>query len=202
MNDQPVIRLHNNKETEFEFDVAIQGPSENSTPVVRFVVEDIKGYNVAVDCESAGAEKWSVRIPPLQNLDEAHNFHVEVIVDGYFFVPTAGLVEVVNPPQVAMRENISTRRIEKPQVVAKFENTVKVTTKKKLVEYSEMNPDLQTRLHQQTVNAGTILSKAGKIMEQGFNPTNGKRLDTKSLSGLINMVKESLDNITNKIFLG
>jgi hypothetical protein len=201
MIDQTVIRLHNSKETEFEFDVAIQGPGQESSPIVRFVVEDVKGYNVAIDCESAGNDKWAVRIPALQNLNENHNFHVEVIVDGYFFVPTNGIVEVINPPQVAIRENIATKKIEKPQVSAKFENTVKVTTKKRLVEFREMDADTQGKIHKQTVAAGTILTKAGKIMEQGFEAQKGKRLDTSTLSKLITMVRESLDSVTNKIFV-
>jgi hypothetical protein len=202
MTDQTVIRLHNSKDTEFEFDVAIQGPSQESSPIVRFVVEDVRGYNVAIDCESAGNDKWAVRIPALQNLNENHNFHVEVIVDGYFFVPTNGIVEVINPPQVAMRENIATKKIEKPLVSAKFENTVKVTAKKQLIEYRDMDVDTQAKLHQQTVAAGAVLAKAGKIMENGFEAKGGRRLDTTTLNKLVTMVKESLDSVTNKIFLG
>lgn len=201
MTDQPVIRLHNSRETEFEFDVAIQGPSEESKPVVRFVLENVKGYNVAIDCESSGSNKWAVKIPALNQLSENHNFHVEVIVDGYFFVPTAGLVEVTSPPQVAIKESFATKKIEKPMVSATFENVELVPAKKKLVEYQDLDLRDQIALHNQTVKTGAVLTKAGKIMENGFDTKQSKMLDSKSLSNLIRMIKESLDNINNKIML-
>lgn len=195
MDNLPVIRLHSAKDTEFEFDVAIQRPSDDVDPVVRLVIENDKGYNIAIDCEPHGDSKWAVTIPALQMLDESRTFHVEVIVDGYFFVPTNGLVEVVSPPKVAIKENFTAPKNDKPQVIATFET--KITKKPKLLEYRELTSTDQTKLNHLTMRTGSVLSKAGKIMESGFD---NKSLDTATLSKLITMVQEGLSTVSSKIF--
>lgn len=194
MNDQPVIKLHNAKETEFEFNVAINGPSDESTPVVRFVLENVKGYNVAVDCNKVGPDSWGVRIPALQHLSENHNFHVEVIVDGYFFIPSQGLVEVVQAPQVAIKEGLSQ---DKPKVTAQIKQVTESEIPKKLKEFYDLTESDQNILQTKTKQAGLLLQKAGKIMEAGFE---SKQLDTSSLNKMIVLVKESLDSIKSKLF--
>lgn len=195
MENLPVIRLHSAKETEFEFDVAIQRPSDDSEPAVRLVIENSKGYNIAIDCESHGNSKWAVTIPALTMLDESRSFHVEVIVDGYFFVPTNGLVEVISPPKVAIKESFASQKLDKPHVVATFES--KITKKPKLLEYRDMNATDQVKLNQITVRTGSALMKVGKIMESGVD---GKNLDTDKLSKLISMVQEGLNTVSAKIF--
>ena len=199
MSDQPVIKLHNAKETEFEFNVAINGPSEEATPVVRFVLENVKGYNVAIDCAQAGDDNWAVKIPALQNLNENHNFHVEVIVDGYFFIPTQGLVEVVQAPQVAIKESFATQQTqEKPKVTAKFESVVEA--KKPLRQFYDLTESEQDDLHKKTKQAGLLLQKAGKMMESGFDQKSAKPLDTSTLNKMLSIVKESVDSLSTKLF--
>lgn len=199
MSDQPVIKLHNAKETEFEFNVAINGPSEEATPVVRFVLENVKGYNVAIDCAQSGDDNWAVKIPALQLLDENHNFHVEVIVDGYFFIPTQGLVEVVQAPQVAIKESFATQQTqEKPKVTAKFDTVVE--TKKPLREFYDLTESEQDDLHKKTKQAGLLLQKAGKMMEAGFDQKSAKPLDTSTLNKMLSIVKESVDSLSTKLF--
>lgn len=199
MSDQPVIKLHNAKETEFEFNVAINGPSEEATPVVRFVLENVKGYNVAIDCAQSGDDNWAVKIPALQLLDENHNFHVEVIVDGYFFIPTQGLVEVVQAPQVAIKESFAAQQTqEKPKVTAKFDTVVE--TKKPLREFYDLTESEQDDLHKKTKQAGLLLQKAGKMMEAGFDQKSAKPLDTSTLNKMLSIVKESVDSLSTKLF--
>ncbi len=188
MSNQPVIKLHNSKETEFEFNVAIQGHGSESQPMVRFVVENVKGYNVALDCQSTGKDLWSVKVPAISTLEENHNFRVEVIVDGYYFVPTTGLVEVQKAPQVSVRESFKTG------------TDVNADSPKQLLQYYDLTEAEQDILQSKTKQAGILLQKAGKIMEAGFDANSTKPLDTKSLNKMIEMVKESVDNIKSKLF--
>jgi hypothetical protein len=188
MSNQPVIKLHNSKETEFEFNVAIQGHNSENAPQVRFVVENIKGYNVAVDCQSIGKDLWSAKVPAIATLEENHNFRVEVIVDGYYFVPTSGLVEVQKAPQVSVRESYKTGA------------DVSTESPKQLLQYYDLTEAEQDILQTKTKQAGLLLQKAGKIMEAGFDPNSTRPLDTASLSKMIEMVKESVDNIKSKLF--
>ena len=201
MSDQPLIKLHNTKDTEFEFNVAINGPSDEATPVVRFVIENVKGYNVVVDCAQTADDNWAVKIPALQHLNETHNFHVEVIVDGYFFVPTQGLVEVVQAPQVAIKESFATQQpaTEKPKVTAKFEKVELVETKKEVRDFYDLTESQQSDLHSKTKQTGVLLQKAGKMMESGFNQKSVKPLDTKTLDKMLSIVKESVDSVRSKL---
>lgn len=197
---QPVIKLHNSKDTEFEFDVAIQGPNGDASPVVRFVVENVNGYNVAVECESRGINKWAAHVPAINSLTEDHKFHIEVIVEGYYFVPTEGLIEVVNAPQVEIKENFLPTEMTKPFVSADLSGVVTESKAKVLVEYDLLGVKKQKTLNEQTVKTGVILSKAGKLMQAGFEAE--KPLDTKNLNSIINLVKESLESLRSKILIG
>lgn len=199
MSDQPLIKLHNAKETEFEFNVAINGPSEEATPVVRFVLENVRGYNVAIDCSKTAEDNWAVKIPAIQNLNENHNFHVEVIVDGYFFIPTQGLVEVVQAPQVAIKESFTTQQATgKPKVTAKFEQVTEAK-EQKIREFYDLTESQQDDLDKKTKQAGLLLQKAGKMMEAGFDHNASKPLDTKTLDKMLSIVKECVDSVKTKL---
>ena len=199
MSNQPLIKLHNAKETEFEFNVAINGPSEEATPVVRFVLENVRGYNVAIDCSQTAEDNWAVKIPAIQNLNENHNFHVEVIVDGYFFIPTQGLVEVVQAPQVAIKESFANQQVTgKPKVTAKFEQVTE-TKEQTIKEFYDLTESQQEDLDKKTKQAGVLLQKAGKMMEAGFDHTASKPLDTKTLDKMLSIVKECVDSVKTKL---
>lgn len=200
MSDQPLIQLHNAKETEFEFNVAINGLSESTQPIVRFVLENVKGYNVTINCQQLEEGNWSVKVPALKNLNETHNFYVEVLADGYYFIPTTGLVEVVHAPQVTIKENFTIQKVQpKPVVSAKVDN-VEVQYEPQLRQFYDLTEAEQDVLQAKTKQAGILLQKAGKIMESGFDPASHKPLDTATLDKMIGMITESVASIKSKIF--
>jgi len=188
MSNQPVIKLHNTKDTEFEFNVAIQGMTNESAPVVRFVVENVKGYNVAINAERSADGNWAVKVPALQSLEENTNFHVEVIVDGYYFVPTTGLVEVVKPSQTSIRDSF-----------AKHSPVVESNAPQKVVKYYDLTEAEQDILHTKTKQVGMLLTKAGQMMEAGFDSSGTKPLDTATLNKALNLVKEGVDSLKAKL---
>ena len=198
MSDQPLIQLHNTKETEFEFNVAINGLSESVKPSVRFVLENVKGYNVTINCQQLEEGNWAVKVPALKNLNETHNFHIEVLADGYYFIPTSGLVEVVHAPQVTVKENFTLQKVQSKPVVSAKVNNAEVQ-RPKLREFYDLTESEQDVLHTKTQQAGILLQKAGKIMESGFDPASHKPLDTATLDKMIGMITESVASIKSKI---
>lgn len=134
-----IVKLNSSKDTEFEFEVTIQGVSPDSPDElaqVRFVISSEK-YSLSFPCKRVPetANKWLVKFPVLDMLDKdkAFVFTIEVIVDGYFFEPATGNVAFVTDPQVNL-----TKPISKPSVKAVF--TTKDAEEKKEEEPKKEEP--------------------------------------------------------------
>jgi len=115
-----LIRVNNTKECELEFDVTIQGISVDSpenAAQVRLVITNVHGGDLAFKCErrADSTTKWFVKLPPLPMLSSttnAHAFHMEVIIDGYYFEPAAGNLILLKDPEVSVSNT------SKPKVTA------------------------------------------------------------------------------------
>ena len=104
------IHLNSSKVSEQEFDVLIQGlPSseDDNDTVVRFVImsSDV-GCDLSFPCKrmTNSATKWIVKLPAFDKLlkQTTYKFRVEVIADGYHFIPADGEVLFVSTPIVDM----------------------------------------------------------------------------------------------------
>lgn len=105
-----VVTINNTKETEFNFDINIKGISPEDLrglSKVRFVIEDVNDYNLTFKCERRELEQettsWYVKIPALTQLKRtSYTFHIEVIVDGFYFEPASGPLYIVSTPNIEM----------------------------------------------------------------------------------------------------
>jgi len=95
-----VVPLIKSQQNELEFDITIQG-IKSEEPKVRFVIE-ASPILYSIECSKTENDKWSVMIPPIRGLSEytSHPFHLEVIIDGYYFEPHRGAVEFKSEPEV------------------------------------------------------------------------------------------------------
>lgn len=93
-----IIRTRNN---DLEFEVDIKGVRTENVDV-RFVIElDDMSYCFQCNAVDETEDTWSVNVPPLPQLSpKEYPFHMEVIVDGYFFEAFTGMLTVVNEPKV------------------------------------------------------------------------------------------------------
>lgn len=100
MSDQ--VKLSTVEKTSITFEVAIEGVEQhkNLPVVVHFVIEKVSD---AFDASFAAVQSptephlWTVDFPAMSILDkDSYSFHVDVIVDNYFFEAAKGRVDVVN----------------------------------------------------------------------------------------------------------
>lgn len=119
MADASTIKINPAKSSDLEFDVMIQGMDDTNLPVVKFVLSsDSAGYDLAFKCSKVDGEqhKWVARLPVLTHLkDNTVKFHVEVIIDGYYFEPAQGEVTLVTDPSVKFQPTAT-----KPTVTTSF----------------------------------------------------------------------------------
>jgi len=94
-----LVTISNKKDNVLEFDVDVQGIDTNDM-TVRFIIE-ASGMELGFDSKKQSERKWSVEIPALSMLDTtAYPFHIDIIVDGYYFEPLRGSVNVVGTHEV------------------------------------------------------------------------------------------------------
>ena len=94
-----VVSIVKSRENELEFDISIQGVDDEGTQV-RFVLETTPA-SLIFNCEHKEGDKWIVKIPPTHHIEAmTYQFHIEIVVGGYFFTPFKGTINVTNEPEV------------------------------------------------------------------------------------------------------
>ena len=94
------IKINHLKQNTIEFELEVEGDKvEGEEYHVRFVVET-HGVDLSFPCNVNG-KKCVANIPVLDFMDKTtFNFRVEVIVDGYFFEASKGVVTVVGSNEI------------------------------------------------------------------------------------------------------
>jgi len=128
-----LITISNTKANILEFDVEINGV-DTADMAVRFIIE-ASSMELGFDSKKGDKTKWSVEIPALAILEKtSYPFHIDIIVDGYYFEPLCGSVNVVGEHTVyaSKPENI-TLSPGKP----KLEDIIKTTKGKEIPPKTE-----------------------------------------------------------------
>lgn len=98
---EPTIKINPTKSCDIEFEVSVQGSEMSETPIVRLVLNGCDDYLTTFECTKGEGSKWSTKLPPLTHCTRTTiPFHVEVIVDGYYFEPAEGTVQLITNPAV------------------------------------------------------------------------------------------------------
>lgn len=119
------LKINPASNAELEFDVMVQGIDDKTPPEVRFVVET-EQYDRMFKCTRVAEEKhkWCAKLPAMKDLkQDSCSFRVEVVVDGYFFVPAKGTLSLVRDPDVKFQTE-STRPSVTTSFTVKQEDTV------------------------------------------------------------------------------
>jgi hypothetical protein len=94
------LLLNHRKSNEIEFDVTVEGLAASNDMLVRFLIETVD-FSMGFDCKHHTGSKWSVVLPALPHLEkETYPFKIEAIVDGYYFIPVKGTINVVGSAEV------------------------------------------------------------------------------------------------------
>lgn len=136
---ESIINIQHLKEDKLDFDLVIQGL--NYTDIrAQFIIETGPmeiGFSCFKSPEDVNGTLWNVIIPPLPQLDKTtYNFHISVVVDGYYFEPYRGAVNVIGThqiyatvPKVSLPPTITTQPVvnnELPPIVKNDEPVISV----------------------------------------------------------------------------
>lgn len=116
--DTTEISINITKQAKIEFEVHIQGTSDEDM-VVRMVLKDVDvGCDLSFPCDHMEDSTWTVTFPPLSSILKRsfYPFVLEVVVDGYYFDPAEGVITCASAPTVDM----SAKKRKKPTVKAAF----------------------------------------------------------------------------------
>lgn len=111
MSKQSIIKVNKNSATNIDFQVEIEGIEEKHSPTVRLVIENVvSGCDVTVAAKHKKDNEWTVTVPNLKNFTKkTYKTYLEVVVDGYHFVPAKGTVEITDDPVVkVVSEHVET----------------------------------------------------------------------------------------------
>ena len=100
MAKKSIIQVNKNAPTIIDFELAVEGVENGSTKAMLVIENVISGCDVSIAAKHTDG-KWSVTIPNLKNFKESeYNVRLDVIVDGYYFTPSAGKMKLVDEPIV------------------------------------------------------------------------------------------------------
>jgi hypothetical protein len=187
----PLLNIPSEKETEFEFDISIQGVS-SSEASVRFMIEG-QTHDSSINCvRSDRNDKWIAKIPAMSLTENNSSFRIEVIAGGYYFCPTRGQINVISQPSVKVTEyiqhnkpteqasiTVSSSSFSAPKAVPVLFETMSLTDRK----------NLQTRCQ----SAGQIFTKAGKVISE-------KNVSSKHIVDILEAVKKGIKVIETKLY--
>lgn len=95
-----IISINHTKKNTIEFDLTSEGLETKGMEV--FLVIKAKDMDIRFKCKDKKNDKWEVEVPVLNHLLEktAYNCQIEVVSDGYHFIPMKGSLNVVGSADV------------------------------------------------------------------------------------------------------
>ncbi|MGZ5486717.1 MAG: hypothetical protein ACXWFB_12560 [Nitrososphaeraceae archaeon] len=167
------IKINPNKPSVLEFDVTVSG-LEDSSPVVRFVIHNIKDdIDWVFPCTKLEDSKWQVSFPIFTDTMTKNKFSVEVIVDEYYFKPAYGEIVFIGGASVDV---IQKNKENKPSVTTSFsvkqEESTKESTENLIVPKEDTipvfvaeQPENQSLLFKQ-LNQEILSSQKGQLFKR------------------------------------
>ena len=189
------LSIHSHRPTDVEFDVSIQGISEDSAATVRFVVENHRGYDVCIVCEQTADNKFRAKIPALDIDESEQPYRVEVIVDGYYFSPSRGNMRVAKAPRVQMEQTSAPAAPSRPQVTTSLISQPR-PIKRSWVKLSEMSDRQQSELASRCQRSAKVLETAAALLS---NISTGTNVEPQALSKVFETVRNACDIVEKSI---
>jgi hypothetical protein len=193
--NRPSLTIANEKESEFEFDVSIQGvPAHEAN--VRFVIEG-GTYDTTINCVRNANNKWMARIPNMQIDETAKNFRVEVIAGGYYFCPSQGSVKILSSPRVKIAEMV--QNDAKVIKVSASMAPSAIEEPKTMLMLESMTPSARAGLFKRCQAAGKIFSRAAGLMAMPI--TEQHKITSSVVVEILEAVKKAINMVEIKVWM-
>lgn len=171
------VSITNNKENTLDFDMKIEG-AKTSDVKCKFVIRT-KGMELAFNAKATDKDKtkWTVKLPKLDILERtAYDCFVQVVVDGYYFEPMKGVLNVTAPTEVyttepktrsltSGRADIAKEATKKKPVKEKQQVNVN-TLAKQIMEGEKYDPKLINEKVEEKNNTSDKDKKVRAILEE------------------------------------
>lgn len=165
--DQVAI-IRNHKDSHISFDLDVQGVDATEGMMVRFCFR-VDGVIYSFDCNRGDDKKFHCVVPPLKHIARTtYPAWIEVIVDGYFFQPMTGVVNITADPLV----NVNPPAPEMPKVAVVPEKELPKPTQPVLKQHEKSI----AQLAQEAV--GKLSTKAKDLAK----PTTETKVEEKQAS--------------------
>jgi excinuclease UvrABC ATPase subunit len=178
------ITIHANKETVFDFEASVRG-LDLKTGKVLFMVDISDNEKHVIACEHVVGIKWSVKFPENTFKPETYNYTLSIIIDGYYFEPMSGSLNVFNEEYDTIDEHNGidhNKEVDNKEVVSS-EN---VPEQKELVK-EELNEEL---VKEELKETKVKISNDMVVKEMISNLSESKKEDIKSSKKPKKVIKE------------
>lgn len=167
-----IVSIRHQKENVLEFELTIEGV-EGKDPIVKLVIQ---GNSISLGFGATKKEKttWQVKIPKLSILEKtAYPFHIEVLVDGYYFEAFKGTVNVLGSAEIYSSEpkniTIQPSKQEKPSAPKKEDSSKKSTTKSEEQSSKKKEPPKEVKTPVEKKKTNENVHTIEKSIEQIAN---------------------------------
>lgn len=120
------IRVNKNSPTEIDFNIQVEGINSSKLDV-RFIIEQVNDFNLMLTATHIKDNEWRVIVPAFNKFDKNEfQMRIEVIADGYFFVPIKdGKLSVITDPVVSLTQEETKKETRKSQQKTSLEEASK-----------------------------------------------------------------------------
>lgn len=196
--NRPSLTINNEKESDFEFDVSIQGVPANEA-TVRFVLEGAGGYDMTINCVHSANNKWLAHIPVLRMDEAADKFRVEVIAGGYYFCPSQGSVKIVSSPRVKVAEMVQRMDDVKTVKVSASMAAHAIEPPKTLLVMESLNASARDGVFKRCRAAAQIFTRAAGLLQ--IPVAEQRKISAKTLVEILEAVKKAVHMVEVKVYL-
>jgi hypothetical protein len=188
----PSLTITNEKASEVEFEIAIQGIPAHEAKV-RFVIEGDK-HDTAINCERTSGSKWLAHIPAIPLNESNKSFRVEVIAGNYYFCPTRGGINLVNTPKVRIAEVFHSNAEPMVTVSARFKQT---EPERQLIIVESLSDSNYRSFIQHCESAHKIFERVSAVMKKILRENN---VTSKSIVEVIEAAKKAVKLVEAKLY--
>jgi len=189
------INITNTKENILEMDIEIEGIK--ATDKKCFFVIKTKEVDFSFKCNNPSGNKWTVTIPKMPQIENTlYDFYIYMVVDGYYFQPYNGTINVIKSSEVYVKDisNKTFKPTEKKSEKKEYEivkpkgkpaDTVKPEEiKKKPVEETKKvvkkKPLIETKFDKNSITAIT-----NRILKESAPKTEAELLKEQKIKDIL-----------------
>jgi len=175
------LTIINSKENTLDFDLEIDG-IDGDPAKISFVIKTTE-VDFAFKCKKVEGNLWRVVIPAMPQIENTlYNYSIEVVIDGYYFEPTSGQINVIKSADLYVKD--IKNKTFKPEV----EESIKPNEINTIIKKIKANP----------VKEKSTNIIAAKILKEVNLPKKKSAIKFKKITENSDTIKENIISEADK----